>query len=140
VWDPPWKHLVEQLKSQGVESPYLDRLRERIPTRGAPGDLQRELLEEMASSLRRAEDKIDLLLLKLDVLGQELDALERAGEGARPRDDAWLRARDEKLARHAQLRKDAERAVWELRVQREALGFRRNELLAGLYPIPAKRG
>jgi hypothetical protein len=137
VWDPPWKHLVEQLKSQGVESPYLDRLRERIPTRGAPGDLQRELLEEMASSLRRAEDKILVLLLKLDVLGKELDALDVTRTSAR--DEAWRRARDKKLASHAELRKDAERAVWELRVQREALGFRRNEALGALYPIPAKR-
>ncbi len=139
MWDPPWKHLVEQLKSQGVESPYLDRLRERIPTRGAPGDLQRELLEEMASSLRRAEDKINLLLLKLDVLGKELDALD-ALDVKRARDAAWVKAREKKLASHAQLRKEAERAVWELRVQREALGFRRNELLAGLYPIPGERG
>jgi hypothetical protein len=137
VFDPPWKHLVEELKKQGHESPYLDRLRERLPARAAHADLQREILEEMASALRRSEDKVLVALLKLDVLGKELDAL--GAIAARKRDEEWRKTVDKKLAAHAKLRAEAERAVWELRVHREALGFRRNEMLATLYPIPPKR-
>lgn len=137
MFDPPWKHLVEELKKQGHESPYLDRLRERLPaTRGgALADLQREMLEEMASALRRAEEKVLVALLKLDVLGKELDALD-----AKPRRDAAdEQLRQKKLQRFAAVREEAKTAVWELKVHREALGFRRNEELARLYPIPSAR-
>ncbi|WP_437476394.1 hypothetical protein WME75_26265 [Sorangium sp. So ce1014] len=53
--EPAWKKLVEQLKNQGHKSPYLDRLRQRLPATG-PTDPAGEILREMASTLGRPED------------------------------------------------------------------------------------
>lgn len=125
---PSWKKLVDHLHATGHESPYLDRLRARIPVGGAVADVQREILQEMASALGRAEDKVNIALLELEVQGKAIDALDVHDE-ARPR----------AIARFDALRERAMRALWELRVHREALGFRRNERLAELYPIPPKR-
>jgi hypothetical protein len=128
VAEPSWKKLVDDLGARGHESPYLDRLRARMPVNGAVADLQREILQEMASALGRAEDKVNVALLELDVEGRRLDVMS-------PSDSS----RGRSIARFDELRERAVRALWELRVHREALGFRRNERLAELYPIPQKR-
>jgi len=127
VSEPAWKKLVEELRAQGHESPYLDRLRERLPKGGSLEDLQREILQEMASALGRAEDKVNVALLELEVQGKTIDAM--------PADVDRSKA----IAAFNRKRDDAVRALWELRVHREALGFRRNDKLAELYPIPPKR-
>jgi hypothetical protein len=36
---PAWKKLVDDLHAKGHASPYLDRLRERMPVGGAVADL-----------------------------------------------------------------------------------------------------
>src|SRR3954452_13316835 len=89
-----WISLVEDLKAKGHESPYLDRLQERLPGRAATAarreasqrQLELEIAEEMAGALGRAEDKINVSLLKLELLGREIDALE-----ASPPDDEYDR-------------------------------------------------
>ncbi|WP_437956467.1 hypothetical protein WME76_34395 [Sorangium sp. So ce119] len=129
--EPTWKKLVDQLKSEGHRSPYLDRLRQRLPTSG-PADLAGEILREMASALGRSEDKINVALLELELQGKALDELARS-EGAGPGERAA------RVAAFNRQREAAKQAVWELRVHREALGFRRNDDLAELYPIPPKR-
>jgi hypothetical protein len=82
----------------------------------------------MASALGRAEDKVNVALVELEVQGKSIDAM-TIDDAARPR----------ALARFDAIRTQAMCALWELRVRREALGFRRNEKLAELYPIPPKR-
>lgn len=129
--EPPWKHLVDQLRAEGHKSPYLDRLRQRLPATGH-ADLAGEILREMASALGRAEDKINAALLRLELLGQSLDDLARD-----QRADPGERAA--RVADFNRQREVAMQALWELRVHREALGFRRNDDLAELYPIPPKR-
>jgi hypothetical protein len=131
--EPTWKKLVEQLKRKGHESPYLDRLRERLPAHVGSNDLAAEILREMASSLGRSEDKVNAALLELEVLGLAIDELVAAGE---TRNHAEIRAR---VAAFNEGRARAEQALWELRVHREALGFVRNDDLAALYPIPPRR-
>jgi hypothetical protein len=121
--DPAWKKLVDDLRARGHESPYLDRLRERLPVGGAVADLQREILQEMASALGRAEDKVNVALLELEVEGKALDAMA-------PTDPS----RPKSIARFDELRERALRALWELRVHREALGLRRHDKLAELLP------
>ncbi|HVY44658.1 MAG TPA: hypothetical protein VHB21_02220 [Minicystis sp.] len=128
--DPPWKRMVDELRQRNFQSPYLERLRERLGDRLPPGaatDLAVEVLQEMASSLRRAEDKVNVALLELDVLGRRIDEL-APGD---PRAAALVVEFNAKRA-------TAERALWELRVHREAVGFRREDL-ARFYPIPPKR-
>jgi hypothetical protein len=129
--EPTWKKLVDQLKDQQHKSPYLDRLRQRLPASG-PSDLAGELLREMASALGRSEDKINVALLELELQGKALDELERTS-GEDPTERAA------RVAAFNRQREAAARALWELRVHREALGFRRNDDLAALYPIPPKR-
>ncbi|WP_437632212.1 hypothetical protein [Sorangium sp. So ce854] len=129
--EPTWKKLVDQLKGEGHKSPYLDRLRQRLPASG-PSDLAGEILREMASALGRSEDKIDGALLELELQGKALDELARS----RAADPGERAAR---VAAFNRQRDAAKQALWELRVHREALGFRRNDDLAELYPIPPKR-
>lgn len=131
--EPLWKKLVEDLRAGGHQSPYHERLRSRLSVAAPHGDLAAEVVREMASALGRAEAKIHRALGELELLGAALDAMLAEGSGASDADisagvDAWNRKRDE-----------AERCVWELRVHREALGFRRNDDLAQLYPVPPRR-
>ena len=129
--EPVWKRLVESLDSRGFESRYLDRLMDRLGTHAtqvAMGDgfqaLQREMIEEMAYALRRAEDKVNLALLHCDL------ALEAIRENTDPTAEAALEA---SFNEH---REKARRARWEFSVHREALGMRGHRILEELYPIP----
>jgi hypothetical protein len=134
--EPAWKRLVQQLSDDGFESPYLERLRSRVPAaESARQDLAREVLSEIASALGRAEDKINASLLRLELTAREIDAL--AAEGAR--DEHWHRRMDRLVAEFNAEREHARQSLWELRVHREAVGFRRDTGLADLYPIPPPR-
>ncbi len=129
VSDPPWKRLVEDLKSTGHKSQHLERLQERLPANSRDGfrALELEILQEMASSLARAGDKVDHALLELEVLGHEIDAA---------RDSA---ARARRVTAFNEKREVALKALWELKVHREAIGLRQHHALAQMYPIPPKR-
>ncbi len=124
------RDLVKRLSAEGFKSPYLERLRARTADARRNAELskiQKEIVEEMAVSLGRAEDRINQALLELDVLAASIRRAEARADSAgvgllvgdfnRKREYAKLRVRD-------------------LRIQREALGFRNNALLAELYPIP----
>ncbi len=127
---PLWKRLVEDLTAQGHRSPHLDRLRERLPRAGGMSglrELEIEIAQEMASSLGRAAEKVDVALLELELLGRAVD------------DAPTVEARAERVAAFNAKRELAVRALWELRVHREAIGLRRNEELAKTYPIPKAR-
>ncbi len=121
----PWQTLVRQLSAAGYESPYLDRLRARVDPAQAQDTLEQEIIREMASALGRAEDKLNAALLRLELADRALAAaVERAER------------RDRALAFNTE-RTHALRARWELTIQREAVGMRRNDVLERLYPIPA---
>ncbi len=129
--EPAWKSLVESLRASRVESTYLDRLEARLGDLRQAGlqrtSLAQEILEEMAYALGRAEDKVNLALLELELASRALDDAD---------DQARVRRRDE----YNQQREVAVRARWELEIHREAIGFRRNSaLLERYYPIPPRR-
>jgi len=132
--EPLWKKLVDDLRQKGNQSRFLERLRERVPVAGGR-EAEREILEEMASALGRAQDKVNVALLRLELEQEALDVL----ASATVRDDAWQREASRRLEAFRVRREDAIRARWELMVHREALGFRRNENLARDYPIPPAR-
>lgn len=125
--DPPWKRLVEELKSRGHQSQHLDRLHERLPTRDGFHALELEIMQEMASSLARAGEKVDHALLALELLGHKVD--EATDTAARAK---FVEAFNSQ-------REVALKALWELKVHREALGLRQHHALAQMYPIPPKR-
>lgn len=124
--------LVRELNEKNVQSVYLDRLRDRAAATGnamlAQAALEVELRQEVAESLGRAEDKINHSLLDLELLGHALD------DGSVPGAQ-----RAAAIQRFNARRDDAVRFREYLLIQREALGFRGNEVLERLYPIPPRR-
>jgi hypothetical protein len=124
--DRPWHTLVRELTEAGHESPYLDRLRQRLDVAQGRTALEMELVQEMAAALGRAEEKLLVALLEIEVAAQALAAARDPGE-RRERAVAFNAARDRALRRR-----------WELGIHREAIGIRRNEILERMYPIPGR--
>ena len=121
--DPPWKRLVEELKDQGHESIYLDRLRATLDVEQQHGILEKEIIQEMAYALGRSAAKVDHALLELELLEAELGKCESP-------------QRREELARAIKAKRTQARALRrELLIHREALGIRRNDILETMYPI-----
>jgi len=125
--EPLWKGLIETLKEREFRSPYLDRLERTMQATQGRGSVEREILEEMAYALRRAEDKINVALLECDVAAEAIEAARDAADRA-----AQIVVFNER-------REAAVRALWEFTVHREAIGLRRHQGLRELYPIPPRR-
>jgi len=77
--------------------------------------IQRELIEEMASSLGRVAEKLEGFLARC----------------------AALAAAD--AADYEEARRQAELHLWYLVVQREAIGFRDHSRVYAMYPLPPRR-
>lgn len=122
--DPLLRERVDRLARQGVESPYLDRLRARINPEQAVADIEREILQEIAEALGRSEERLEYALLELDLVEQSLRA------SPDPAQEADL------AASHARWRDEALRRRWELEVHREALRMYDHSMLDALHPIP----
>ena len=123
-WEPAWKSLVEQLVDEGRQSPYLDRLRDRYDVDPLQRQsVERELLEEMAGALGRAEDKVNLALLELELAAEQAD---RRG------DRASVEAYNAKRAHALRVRRD-------LLIHRDALRFPRDPRFSERYPIGPAR-
>lgn len=124
---PPWHRLVRELRDEGYESPYLDRLRRRLDVYEAEEQLEKEIAREIAAALARTEEKVLVALLRLELAEREVEratdqpARRRAIDAFNERRAAALEARHEML------------------IHREAVGIRRNEILDAIYPIPPRR-
>lgn len=129
---PLWKKIAAELEQGASARPHLNPIRERVSAVGVES-VATELVREMAWALGRAEEKVSTALAVLASIGEEIDALAaRGGEASRAR----ARAR---VADFNKQREAAKQALWELRVHREALGFRLNDDLVDRYPIPPRR-
>ena len=124
---PPWKSLVEDLKRPEHDDPYLERLARRFDTGNDARSLQRELIEEMGSALKRAEAKLVTAIEACVRAGDELDG---AGDSA---------SREAARARYESRRSEAQRARWELVIHREALGLYRHDDVDHHHRIPPRR-
>lgn len=132
MYDPAWKRLVEDLRATGFRSVYADRLAERLPENVAAyeqglGGVQREIVEEMAYALLKAEDKVNLAMLRCELAGRAIDDAS---------EDADLTALYDE---YGTLRRAALQARWEYKVHREALGMVRHAILEELFPLPPVR-
>lgn len=131
----PWhklaSELANQLAEQRVESAYLERLRRFIDPEQELKALENELVGEMARSLGRTEAALVFALAELDLYGARHARLlvEQA-------DDAAVA---EAVRQFNQQRSVAERRLRDLVIQREAIGFRRNQVLYEQYPIPPRK-
>lgn len=95
---PAWHRLAEQLRDEGCDSIYLDRLRS---TYRKSERLEDELAEEMARALSNTSAKVSYEFARLDMLLQK-------GEDCREQRERCKKAR------------------YELIVHRQALGFKTN--------------
>lgn len=129
--EPRWKQFVDDLRAKHHESPYLERLQERVGPTFGHQSIELEIVQEMASALGRAEDKVNVALLKLEVVAKKL----AEAESLRPRPPEW----GEWIAEFNARREEALKAREELVIHREALGMYNNSMLPSLYPIPPKR-
>ncbi len=121
--EPPWKRLVQELKDQGYESVYLDRLRASLDVEQQHGVLEKEIIQEMAYALGKTAAKVDHALLELELLQRELCSATSS------------RRREELLEAIRAKQAEALERRRELLIHREALGIRRNDILERLYPV-----
>ncbi len=77
--DRPWQALVRELRDSGYDSPYLARLRARIDVAAAQEQLEKEILREIAQALGRSGEKVDVALLRLELLEKEIAAAPERG-------------------------------------------------------------
>jgi hypothetical protein len=115
VSDPFWKSLVDRVREEEHRE-HLDPVRDRVEWRMPRPSVERELLEEMAGALCRAEQRV---LDAIDALA-DLDP-------------------DADLERFERARAHALRVRRDLVIHREALHFPRDPELETHYPIPASR-
>jgi hypothetical protein len=95
----------------------------RSKSPGAPLAIEVEMQSEKASALRRVASRLESLLLELAETERTLRGLSGPG-----------RAR--LVARHRELRAEAEKQRWYLIVQREAMGLRHHGDIYELYRLP----
>ena len=126
----PFKRLASELAAHGVVSEYLARVEARLSLEQRMETLQVELMQEMASALSRTEMRVNMALAELQLQRARYDRA--LAEGA-PED-----RRSALIEAFNAQRKVAQARVRDLQIQREALGFRRNQILNELYPIPPR--
>lgn len=125
--DPLLRERIDRLTREGVESPYLDRLRKRTSPEQVVADVEREIVQEIAQALGRSEERLEHALLELDLVERDLRALEMTPDPAR---EAEL------IASHKRWRETALKRRWELEVHREALRMYDHSLIDKMHPIP----
>ena len=92
--------------------------------------LQAEIAREIATALGRSEDQVNVALAELE--------LHRARYERAVRDGASLHERQGYAQAFNAQRVVAQSKLRNLLIHREACGFRRNQMLNDLYPIPPK--
>jgi hypothetical protein len=131
VADPaPWKKLAAELLEFGIDSTYLARIEARVTPDARLEHLEAEIAQEMASALGRTASHVDLALAQLELHKARYDRAVRHG--------ATFQERSELAAAYNAQRSVAQARLRDLAIHREAIGFRRNQILNEFYPIPPK--
>jgi hypothetical protein len=126
----PFKRLASELIAHGVQSEYIARVEARVSREQQLETLQAELTQEIAGALGRTDMRVNLAFAELELCRARYDCATR--DGATPA------ARRQLAAAFNAQRSVARSALRELQIQREAIGFRRNQILNELYPLPPK--
>jgi len=125
-----FKTLALELIAHGVQSQYMARIEAHIDMEQRLDGLQVEHQQEMASALGRSDLRVNLELAELELRKARYDRAVSAG--------APLSERARLAHEFNEQRKVAQRRLRELLIHREAVGFRRHQLLDEMYPISAK--
>jgi hypothetical protein len=127
----PWQKLAADLAEQGVESVYMERIRRRVDAEQELKQLEHELAGEIARALGRTEHTLNLALAELELLEARFAQLLQGG--------ASVLALEQAAEAFNAQRTLAERRLRDLVIHREAAGFRRNQQLYELFPIPPRK-
>lgn len=127
----PWQKLAADLAEQGVESVYMQRIRQRVDAEQELKQLEQELAGEIARALGRTEDALNMALAELELLEARCAQLARDG--------APVLALEQAAQAFNAQRGLAEKRLRDLVIHREAVGFRRNQQLYELFPIPPRK-
>jgi hypothetical protein len=125
-----FKQLAEALAAHGVQSPYLARIETRIAQQQRLELLQTELNQDLAGALGQTDLRVNFALAELELRKARYERALRDGVPERERSALASAFNQQRLA--------AEKCLRELLIQREAVGFRRNQVLEELYPIAPK--
>jgi predicted DNA binding CopG/RHH family protein len=129
------KRLADELRAQGVESEYLARVEARITREQRLEDVQAEIAQEIASALGRTDMRVNLALAELELCRVRFERASMITGTAGPAPLAERRRLAEAFNAQRQV---AQARLRDLLIHREAIGFRRNQVLNELYPIPAR--
>ena len=123
-----FKQLAEELQAHGVQSEYLARIDARLTREQRLENLQLEIAQEVAAALGRTDTRVNLALAELELCRARYERAQSAPLAER---------RNLAEAFNAQ-RRVAQARLRDLQIHREAIGFRRNQVLQELYPIPGR--
>lgn len=126
----PFKRLAAELLAHGVDSEYIARVEARVSREQQLETLQAELTQEIAGSLGRTDLRVNLAFAELQLCRVRYDRAVHEGASRETLRELAHAYNDQRKQARARLR--------DLHIQREAIGFRRNQILNELYPLPAK--
>jgi hypothetical protein len=126
----PWKSLAADLKAHGIDSQYIARVEARVTREQQQRDLEKEMAQEIAGALGRSDMRVNLALAELELHKARYDQAQRQTASATELASLAAAYNAQRLEAKARLR--------DLLIHREAVGFRRNQILNELYPIPPK--
>jgi hypothetical protein len=124
---PAGTSIIESLKSRRRGRDRTGATATHWAMHGAQARIQGEVLNEMGAALKRSADKVEALLEKLDRLDKRIQR-ERDPDRRVALIDTFNTVRGEAL--------EARRHYV---IQREAVGFRQNDIVYEEYPVPRKR-
>jgi hypothetical protein len=124
------KRLASELISHGIDSEYLARVEARLSREERLETLQTEIAQEIAGALGRADTRVNLALAELQLCRARYDRAAQAGAPYAERAELARAFNEQRTVAQARLR--------ELLIHREAVGFRRNQILNEMYPIAPK--
>jgi hypothetical protein len=124
------KRLAADLVAQGIESKYLARVLAKVAPDESMDALQAEIAREIAQALGRSEDHVNVALAELELHRARYERAVREGAPTSERQGYADAFNSQRVVAQSKLR--------HLLIHREAIGFRRNQMLNDLYPIPPK--
>jgi hypothetical protein len=124
------QRLASELISHGIDSEYLARVEARLSREERLETLQTEIAQEIAGALGRADTRVNLALAELQLCKARYDRAAQVGAPYAQRAELARAFNEQRTVAQARVR--------ELLIHREAVGFRRNQILNEIYPIAPK--
>ena len=125
-----FKRLAAELRAHGVQSEYLSRIDARLTREQRLENLEAEIAQEVAAALGRTDLRVNLAFAELELCKARYEQAKSAASA--------LAVRRELAEAFNQQRQVAQGRLRDLVIHREAIGFRRNQVLSEIYPVPPR--